>query len=232
MAPRPRSDPQQLAGGETQISNESLRAQRARLLEAMIRLSARSGYAPTTVEDVVRAAEVPREAFDRLFDDKEACFLEAYDAVIDVVVARVSTAFDAARAERWPRQVVAGLRAFLELLASEADIARMAMVDVTALGDEARVRYRAALDRFLPFLEEGRSHSERAAQLPAETERLAIGSATSMVFDEIRAGRGPELPRILPDLVFAVLMPYIGPEAAEDEMDRVGRVPGAARAQS
>ena len=42
-----------------------------------------------------------------------------------------------------------------------------------------------------------------------------------MIFDEVRAGRGPELERILPDLVFAVLMPYLGPEAAEEEMRRV-----------
>jgi hypothetical protein len=42
-----------------------------------------------------------------------------------------------------------------------------------------------------------------------------------MIFDEIRAGRGPDLERLLPDLVFAVLMPYLGPEAAEEEMHRV-----------
>jgi hypothetical protein len=29
--------------------------------------------------------------------------------------------------------------------------------------------------------------------------------------------------RILPDLVFAVLMPYLGPETAEEEMHRVAR---------
>ena len=28
---------------------------------------------------------------------------------------------------------------------------------------------------------------------------------------------------VMPDLVFAVLMPYLGPEAAEDEMRRVTR---------
>jgi hypothetical protein len=42
-----------------------------------------------------------------------------------------------------------------------------------------------------------------------------------MVFDEVRAGRGAELRRILPDLVFAVLMPYLGPEAAESEMRKI-----------
>jgi hypothetical protein len=44
-----------------------------------------------------------------------------------------------------------------------------------------------------------------------------------MIFDEVRAGRGPELRQLLPDLLFAVLMPYLGPEAAEDEMRRVAR---------
>jgi hypothetical protein len=44
-----------------------------------------------------------------------------------------------------------------------------------------------------------------------------------MIFDEVRAGRGSELQRLLPDLMFAVLMPYLGPEAAEDEMRRVAR---------
>ena len=105
----------------------------------------------------------------------------------------------------------------------EADIARMAMVEVTAAGDDARERYRAMFTRFTPFLEKGRTYSGQGEELPADTARFAIGGATSMIFDEVRAGRGPELKRILPDLVFAVLMPYLGPEAAEDEMRRVTR---------
>ncbi len=59
--------------------------------------------------------------------------------------------------------------------------------------------------------------------LPPDTARFAIGGASAMIFDEIRAGRAPDLVRILPDLVFAVLMPYLGPEAAEEEMRRVAR---------
>ena len=97
------------------------------------------------------------------------------------------------------------------------------MVEVTAVGEDARIRYRAALGRFTYFLEEGRTVSAQGDELPADTARFAIGGATSMIFDEVRAGRGPELRRILPDLVFAVLMPYLGPETAEDEMRRVGR---------
>ncbi|HEU4943608.1 MAG TPA: TetR/AcrR family transcriptional regulator [Solirubrobacterales bacterium] len=198
-----------------------MRSQRERLREAMIRVAAAKGFEATTVADVVEIAGVTEETFYGMFEDKQACFLEAYDAVIDVLVAHVTSAFEAAAGEPWPDRIAAGLRALVQLLAAEADIARMAMVEVTAAGDDARERYRAALGRFTPFLEEGRAYSGQGDELPPDTARFAIGGATSMIFDEIRAGRGPELERILPDLVFAVLMPYLGPEAAEDEMRRV-----------
>jgi AcrR family transcriptional regulator len=200
-----------------------VRSERERVLEAMVRTAAAKGYEATTVADVVEFAGVSYEAFDEMFADKEACFLEAYEAVFDVLVAHVTAAFEAAADEPWPEQIAAGLGALVELLAAEADIARMAMVEVTAAGDDARERYRAMLTRFTPFLEEGRTYSGQAEELPADTARFAVGGATSMIFDEVRAGRGPELKRILPDLVFAVLMPYLGPEAAEDEMRRVTR---------
>lgn len=196
------------------------------MLEAMVRVAAAKGYEATTADDVIEAAGVSRETFDATFVGKEGCFLEAYDAVIDVLVAHVTSAFESTVGQPWPDRIAAGLRALVGLLASEHDIARMAMVEVTAVGEDARIRYRAALGRFTYFLEEGRAYSSQGDELPSDTARFAIGGATSLIFDEIRAGRGPELRRILPDLLFAVLMPYIGPEAAEDEMRRVGREGG------
>jgi AcrR family transcriptional regulator len=199
----------------------AVRTERERLLEAMVRNAAAKGYEETTIGDVVETARLSRETFDGLFASKEACFLEAYDAVVDVVLAHVSGAYESAAGESWPDRVVAGLRALVDLLAAEADIARMAMVEVTAVGEDARLRYRAALGRFAPFLEEGRGFAARVEELPADTARFAIGGVTSMIFDEVRAGRASELPRLVPDLAFAVLMPYLGPDAAEVEMRRV-----------
>jgi AcrR family transcriptional regulator len=197
------------------------RSERGRLREATVRMAAAKGYEATTVADIVEYAGVTEETFYKHFDNKAACFLEAYDAVFDILVAHVSAAFEAAAEEPWPERVCAMLGALVEMLSIEAEIARMAMVEVTAAGEDARERYRAMLARFTPFLEEGRTYSGQGDALPADTARFAIGGATSMIFDEVRAGRGPELKRILPDLVFAVLMPYLGPEAAEDEMRRV-----------
>lgn len=203
-----------------------MRSQRERLREAMIRVAAAKGYEATTITDVIDVAGVSRATFHEMFDDKEACFLEAYDAVFDVLIAHVSSAFEAAAGEPWPDRVAAMLRALVELLAAESDIARMGMVEVTAAGEGARERYRAALARFTPFLEEGRTYSGQGDALPPDTARFAIGGITSMIFDEVRAGRGPELERIYPDLIFTMLMPYLGAETAEDEVRRLTRKSG------
>lgn len=223
MDSSPTSDPRP-AADELQGPSRSyfVRSQREQLLEAVVRVAAAKGYEAATVADVAEFAGVDQEVFYEHFEDKPSCFIEAYDAVFDVLLAYVGNAFEEAEGP-WPERIAAMLRALVELLSIEADIARMAMVEVTAAGDRARERYRAMLARFTPFMEEGRTYSGQGEELPADTARFAIGGATSMIFDEVRAGRGPELKRVLPDLVFAVLMPYLGPEAAEDEMRRITR---------
>ncbi len=187
----------------------------------MVRVAADKGLEAATIADVVATAGVSETTFYGMFEGKEACFLEAYDASIDMLLDHISATFEAAEKEPWPERVATTLRALVVSLAVEADVARMAMIEVAASGGVARARYRAALARFTPFLEEGRAYSAQGNDLPADTAQFAVGGATSMIFDEFRAGRGPELERILPQLVFAVLMPYLGSAAAEKEMEKV-----------
>jgi len=197
------------------------RTDRERLMEAVVRVAAEKGYAAIAVADVCAAAGLPEAEFERHFPSKEACFLAAYEAVSDVLAAHVAAAYEGAAGERWPDRIVAGLRALLELLAAESEIARVAILEVSSFGEDARIRYSRALERFVPFLEEGREYSAESGELPPDTAQFAIGGAAAMIFDEIRGGRGRELPAILPGLTYAVLMPYLGAEAAEAEMARL-----------
>jgi AcrR family transcriptional regulator len=196
----------------------AVRGERERILAALVEVGAERGYEGIAVGEVTRRASVSAAEFERHFADKEDCFLAAYEAMSDVMIAHASAAFERDAGRPWAERIAAALRALVELLAAEAELARMPIVEVTAIPGDARVRYRQALDRFIPFLEQGREASEQGADLPRETARLAIGSASSLVFDQFRAGRGAELVEILPDLVFAVTMPYLGVEAAEAEM--------------
>jgi AcrR family transcriptional regulator len=208
-------------GGEKSPSAYVVRSERERILEGMLRVASSKGYAETTVADVIAAADVSRETFDRLFDDKQECFLAAYDAAADVGAFYVIAAFEATEGRPWPNRVAAALSALVELFAAEAEILEMAMIEVAAMGEGPRVLYRDAVDRFEPLFEDGFRYSPQGKELPADTASFAVAAAVSIIFDEMRAGRGRELRRVLPELVYAVLTPYLGSEAAGIEMKRV-----------
>ena len=197
------------------------RSQRERLLEAAIGVVAEKGYAATTVADLTREAGISRTTFYELFEDKEACFLAAYDRVVDALVRRVSAAYEAE--EGWPSRARAGLAAMLEALASEPEAARLALIDVGAAGPAAQRRFRAALQRLTPFFDEGRDYAPGGRNLPANTSRMAIGAVAGLIADELAEERAEDLPDLLSDVLFATLVPYIGPAAAAREVGEIDR---------
>ena len=82
-----------LPRGPHQLAREEvLASQRARMLEAMAHAVAAKGYAATTVADVVGGAGVSRKTFYEHFQDKEDCFLAAFDAGVQVLVDTVERA--------------------------------------------------------------------------------------------------------------------------------------------
>jgi AcrR family transcriptional regulator len=197
------------------------RSQRERLVEAAIRVVAAKGYAATTIGDLTKEAGISRTTFYELFEDKEACFLAAYDNAVDALVRRVNAAFEAE--QRWPDRARAGLATLLDALAAEPQLARLALVDIGAAGPAAQRRYRAAIQRLTPLFEEGRDFTPDSRKLPPNTSRMAIGGVTGLISEELQSGRAESLPGLLSDVLFATLVPYIGPHAAAREVDELTR---------
>lgn len=197
------------------------RSQRERLLEATIRVVATKGYAAATIGDLTAEAGISRTTFYELFEDKESCFLAAYDDAVDSLVRRIVAAYESE--EGWPRRARAGLATLLEALAAEPDLARLALVDVGGAGPAAQRRFRAAVQRLTPLFEEGRDYAPGGRSLPANTSRMAIGGVTGLIVDELVDGRAERLPDLLSDVIFATLMPYIGPNAAAREVGELTR---------
>jgi len=174
-----------------------------------------------TVADLTKEAGVSRTTFYELYEDKEACFLAAYDNAVEVLVRRVIAAYEAEQS--WPKRAVAGLAALLEVLAEEPALARLSLVDIGNAGPLAQRRYRAAIQRLTPLFDEGRDYASGGRNLPANTSRMAIGGVTGLISDELVAGRAEQLPGLLSDVLFATLVPYIGPDAAAREVERLTR---------
>jgi hypothetical protein len=122
--------------------------------------------------------------------------------------------------QTWLERVENGLTTIVRLFALDPLLARTAVVEVAGAGADARQLHWNAVARFTEFLEDGR---EMAAgrELPENISLMSAGAVSGLIFDELLAGRATQLPAMLPDLLFAMLVPYIGPRAAAAEMRRV-----------
>jgi AcrR family transcriptional regulator len=188
---------------------------RKSILEAMVRVVGRKGYKETSVADVIVEADVSRTTFYKHFEDKHECFLAAYDTVVERVVGEVIAKCDGKR--DWLERVRIGLGTIIEMFALDPALARTAIVEVSAAGADARQRHWNAIVRFTEFLAEGEELAGDR-ELPENIALMAAGAVSGLIFDELLTGRAERLPQLLPDLLFALLVPYIGPGAATEEM--------------
>lgn len=197
-----------MAGSETR---------RQLILEAMVRVVGRQGYKATSVADVIEEADVSRTTFYKHFEDKQECFLAAYDMLTERVLDEVIASCDGE--QTWLERVRVGLTTIVEMFALDPQLARTAIVEVAAAGADARQRHWNAITRFTEFLEDGEELTE-GRELPDNIALMAAGAVSGLIFDELLTGRAERLPQLLPDLLFALLVPYIGPGAATEEMRR------------
>lgn len=196
---------------------DQLESRRDRILTAMIRVVGSKGYDATSVADVIEEANTSRTTFYKHFEDKHACFLAAYDEMVERVFATVVSECEGERP--WLPRVRKGLATLVEIFSREPELARTALVEVAAAGAEARQRHWEAVSRLTAYLDSGR-RIDGGEELPEHISTMAVGAVSGLIFDELVAGRTAQLPDLMPDLLFAMLVPYIGPTAAAEEMRR------------
>lgn len=193
------------------------RSQRERLLAAVVRVIAAKGYESTTVADILEEAGVGRESFYELFDDKRQCMLTAHTLLVDDLETRVKAAYTAPGP--WEDRLRDGLAVTLQWFASSPDIGRFTLVELSAIGPASLERFQADFTRFVNLMEEGRGEEAPSPELPQATT-LAVSATLARVYEEVVHERTAELPSLLPELTFELLVPFVGEEAAREQERR------------
>jgi AcrR family transcriptional regulator len=189
--------------------------QRERILPAMIGVVAERGYANSRIVDVIEAAGVSRKTFYELFEDKEQCFLEAYERIVGMLLQVTIEAFDGDREAPWEERMRAAMSAFLEIMAEHPHAARFCIVEVLAAGPAAVARRDAALREFTFMLDEGRAQT--SSELPGMTALALTGGVYELLYSEILHGATTRLPERLPELIYWITQPYLGSERAAEQ---------------
>src|SRR3954447_5428671 len=108
------------------------RNHRSRLLAGAIEAIARKGYIACTVADITTAAAVSRGAFYHHFEDKQACFLAAYDLAVEWIGEAIGRALDPGQG--WARAVRAAVAETLEIFAADPRVARLCTIEILFAG--------------------------------------------------------------------------------------------------
>jgi AcrR family transcriptional regulator len=182
---------------------------RARILDAVAQLAARDGYAALTAAGIAAAAGVSRKRFDAHFDDVQGCFMAALEYLTTRACSYVAPAGTAGR--DWPSAVHRALSALCTYIAADPLFARLAFVEVFALGPHG-VRFReAGLARLAESFRASAPGGQRPSRLAAEA---SVGAIWGVVHHYVAHHASNRLPDIAPQLSFIALAPALGAEAA------------------
>jgi len=214
-----------LSGGEGQFPSgiRSLPAdliaavQRERILAAMLRATAQLSYREVSVQDVLERAGVSRPTFYEQFENKEDCFLAAFDVATARLRQRLETA--AEDGEGWRERLRLALEELLRFVAEEPDAAMSAIVDARAACPAALERRDELLDHFAACID-----SQVRAEYTGEPAPSAIAAAgivggiEALLYARLTKGDTDNLDALLPSLMYFAVLPYEGHEAASEEL--------------
>jgi AcrR family transcriptional regulator len=183
--------------------------QRQRIIAAVAPAAAELGYAEMSVEAIIVRAGVSRRTFYEHFKNKEDAFLAAYDTAVQRAVTRVRHAYQG-QATALDR-LRAGIAAYLHLLASDPDAARMGIVEVLAAGPRAIARRADTLHLFAAIIEDNIRELVPSCRNPALTAQTMVGGIHEAIISRILTGHTHELPDLADHLLTAILMLDVSP---------------------
>jgi AcrR family transcriptional regulator len=193
--------------------------QRMRILTAMAEVAAERGAGAASVAHIVARAGVSRRTFYDLFEDREDCFLAAFEEAVAQAALTVIPAYQAQA--RWRERIRAGLLAGLVFCEEEPSLARLCVVEALAAGPRALERRADVLDRLLWAVDQGRSERpSRVPEPPPLAAEGAVGAVLSVVHRRLAAGDGGPLTPLLGELMSAIVLPYLGVQAAQKELHK------------
>src|SRR5262249_30627014 len=149
----------------------------------------------------------------RHFANKEECFLSLIDSVFFISQRVIGERLESEPGE-WPQQVVATLRALVEMIVADPILARACIVEAPTAGPVIFERYERSIEALVPLFSLGRELSPRGDQLPSTIEITLAGSVLWSAYQRLIVGEVDRIAEELPEMIELVLRPYLGDEEA------------------
>jgi AcrR family transcriptional regulator len=211
LAYRPPPEPLQLTGRPPKPQPPTLEGldHAERALRALAIVVADRGYADTTVDEVLKRAQMSATTFYAHFSGKEDAMLAAIDTACAQAVAAAVPAFS--RQAEWPDGIRAAYGALLNFLAAQPALANLITVAAYTAGDAAIERREMGLRPLAALVE---NNTSAWVNMPPVAYETINGGIFHLLHRTVRDG-GPEaLPRLAPIITYITLFPFLGADEA------------------
>jgi AcrR family transcriptional regulator len=185
---------------------------------ALIELCADRGFRGVTVDAVCDRAGIDRPAFESRHDSLEDCFGTALEECADEFLARMTAAYEQAEG-RWQDRLRAAAHTALIHIREDPVRAHFTIVESVHGGERAQLVLERVFATLSGFLDDGRKLPGTPPSLSEATAESLHGGIVRQMrigFQSIDADRFAEG---VPQLMYAVVLPYVGPEAAAEELE-------------
>ncbi len=205
--------------GARRLPSDLVRAvQRERLIAAMLKAVSELGYRATNVQDVIERAGVSRPTFYEHFANKEDCFLASFDTSAQRLKEQVAAAFNKG-GDAWRDRLRFGMEALLRFASSEPDTARALIVEARAGSADAVQRRVDLLDALADCLDtQARELLPYGPSFSPTTATGVVGGVEALLYARLCKGEHEDLEALLPSLMYFVVLPYEGHQAAGEEL--------------
>lgn len=190
--------------------------ERQRLLDAFVAVVAERGYDETSVAAVAEGAGVDEAAFHRHFSDREDCFVAAWEKLTELYMAEVFAAYRSK--DTWREQMRAVGLALVQYLVEHPQQARI--LTASPPGPRAWAILDRNIQAFAELIDLGRQEMDDPDALTRATAEGLAGAIHEQLIQHVHRGKAEAMPTMVGPVMYMVVRPYLGDEAALEELRR------------
>jgi AcrR family transcriptional regulator len=179
-------------------SDEVAADQRQRLIDAIVKLAGESGYAATTVAEVIERAEVSRKTFYAHFADRDRLLLAAFDVTSPAALEEVRAA--SRRTGGPTRQIEALMRRLCRVARENPSTIVLSTIEVAAVDPDGLERRERLMGDYGELIDDCLRADGRRPVLPSTLARAMAGGVHRTIDAYLRTRRGGELAALAPQL--------------------------------
>jgi AcrR family transcriptional regulator/DNA-binding MarR family transcriptional regulator len=197
------------------------------MLAAAVDAVAEVGYSRMTVAQVISRARVSRKTFYDVFEDREDCFLAAFEEALARAAAIAEAAY--AAEDGWREGIRAALARLLTLMEEERGLAKLTVVEALGAGERVLERRAQVLDELARVIDGGRTVGASSREPPEVTAEAVIGGIFAVLHARLLEPGEAPLTELLGPLMSMIVLPYLGSRAASRELVRPAIAPAPRR---